>query len=943
MVQDPARTEADNALLKGELLIAQDRLDEAQTVLMAARKQDPKDLRVWTTLVKLLLRSNRPERVGALLDMAAKEVGDAFPLRLERIRVITRQGGETAIAELEKMEQDLEKLPQPQRISLMLQLGAAHLQLRNYDGSKRCWTYVMEHDDKNAQIRQVLLELMSDTKDEAGMKAVLANVRDARNWGPQSALYKYGLAMSLVRPISSRGQSPQALSDADRKALGDARRLITEALALRREWGVLWRVRAEVDQLEGKIDEAIANYQHALECNTTGQTIVARRLVQLLSARRRFAEADKALKYVGRLSATDPLQKLSRVIDIETGDIDAALAGAEKDVQTDPKNPANHIFYGQLLEQAARSDDAERAFRKAVEVGPDLPQAWQLLVQHLVAHKKTPEAVEVIRDATPRLEKNPIALASLYEAAGDHDQAEHFYQAALEANPDDLVALRRIVTFYFKSARLMGPRQSPEQIKKAGPYLERVVKKTSGTTDAASVRELGWARRTQAEILAADGQYDNVVKATKLIEQNAIGGKFATEDLVMLIALLSKRTEPESRARSIRLLEQLRQLRPLQPREELLLGQLHERAGNWPAAKELMVKSLTRQANDVETLIAFSQSLIRHGENDDAGRWLDKVDDLLSKVPPRVMEQFRPAARELRARLLVNTGQPEKAVAVLEQLVPSPLPPRELYRLEEVSRLLEQLGQYDAARKLLDEYFAQEPRGAIALAAFLGRRGEIDKAFELLEESRKNQSVTEILPCALEALRLYPQQATPERFKLLEDWAKAGLQAEPDAPQIKLLLAEIVRPAGPLPGSGKDVPRSSGHQGHHFHASGDRQEQPGVHSGRNQTKRTRGAEAYRRIDWGDGPELRFARHARRRLSRSRELEDGDRGSSRQRERFAIDGQVFPPRSSRKASRQSRRGARRDGTSATARRRSDSLDPAGTEELRTVGQRAEVRR
>ncbi|MGD9724643.1 MAG: tetratricopeptide repeat protein [Pirellulales bacterium] len=791
LLADPSRTEMDNAVLKGELLMSQEKLDEALAVLTAARRKDAKDQRVWSSLAKLLGRMNREDRIAPLLDMAEKEAGSSFALRTERARLIARTGGENAAAELQKVEQGIDTLKEPERVALMSQLGGAYLQLRDFDNAKRCWKYVVEHDAKNAQLRQLLFELMSDTQDFAGMEAVLKDISQSPNWGPQSPLYKYCKAMSLIRPMTARGlEAVKQPSDADRKALTDARRLVAEALTQRNEWGSLWRVRGELDQLEGDLEGAVVSYQRAMECSHTGQTAVARRLVRLLSTMKRYEEADKMLQYVGELSATDPLNKMVQMNKVEKGDVVEALAMAQKDVQEDPQNPANHIWLAHVLEQSGRTAEAEAEFRKAAEVGPKLPQAWIVLVRHLVANKKTAEAAEVIRQAQPHFAKNLSIMAQLHEIVSDRQQAEQLYQAAIEANPEDLAALQQISEHYIKLAR-SGPReQTLATIRQATPYLEKIVAKTADAKEPAKINLLGWARRTQAEILAASGSYEDVVNATKLIEQNRQGGRLPPADIQAVVDMLANRPEPESRAKSIQLIEQLGQQRALQPREQLLLGQLYDRQGNWARAKELMVSSLTAQGNDPETMLAFVASLMQHGEKDDASRWLDTLDELLTKVPPRMNEKVKPHALELRARLLVQQGQPEKAVAVLMQLVPSPLPPNELFRLEQVSMLMEQLGQFDAARRLLDDYVGQEPRGKIALAAFLGRRGEVDKAFALLDESRGDQSLTDILPVALEGLRRYPKEATPERFKTLEGWVSTGLSTERDPQQVKLILAE---------------------------------------------------------------------------------------------------------------------------------------------------------
>ncbi len=795
LYDDPDRSEMDNAILRGELLLAQDQLDQALSVLNDARKIDPKDVRVWKSLVKLLQRMDRSERIGPLLDLAEKEVGDVYALRIERLRMLLEEDDETALAGLKKIEQDADQFSEEDRVALMTQLGGAYLRLKDYDSAKRCWRASVVGDPENAQIRQVLFELMSDTSDSDGMQEVMKGIHDSPNWGPQSPLYKYCKAMSLVRPLSLRSKDDTTkLTDADRKSLIDARRLIDEAIQVRSEWGVLWRVRGEIDQLEGDLNSAISSYQRALACSHTGQTVVARRLVRLLSATRRFSEADKVLQYVGQLSATDPLNKVIQRETLNQGDISEALAMAQKDVEQEPDNPANQIWLAHVLEQAGRVDEAEAGFRKAVEVGPNLPQAWLLLVQHLVSNRKTADAAEVIREATPKLKDNPVALAQLHQIVGDQDQAETFFKQAVRDNPGDVTYLRGIAEYYVKRARSGPAPQFQQELRKAAPYLEQIVAKNEGSNDPAAVRMRGWARRAQAEIIAAGGTYDDIVRATKLVEQNATSdGRLAPEDLQAIIDMLAGRPEPASRDKAIEMIVKLSEIpgRELQNRENLLLGQLYARRGDWDRAKQLMIGSLTQRRDDPNTLLPYVQLLTQHDETTEAARWLDTLEEVVSKLPPAERSKFRPAVIEARARLLVKQGMPDQAIDAVKQLVPSPIPPAQLYRLEQVAMLLEQLEQYDAAKQLLEEYLGQDPRGTIAMGAFLGRRGEVDRAFELLEESRSNQSVVEIMAVGLDTLRRHPDQATPERFKQLEGWAKAALSAEGDVQRIRLLMAEL--------------------------------------------------------------------------------------------------------------------------------------------------------
>ncbi len=217
--------------------------------------------------------------------------------------------------------------------------------------------------------------------------------------------------------------------------------------------------------------------------------------MQLLCLRRRFAEANEALKYVGQMKSSDQIHKMAQRIKVEEGETGEALEMAEKDAAEEPTNPANHIWLGQVLEQVGRTEDAEKAFRQATVVGAGLPQTWDILVRHLIANKKPAEAVAAIREAAEPLAKNPVALAVLYETVSDRAQAEHYYQEALSEHPDDPNVIHRFVEFYFKSARGNPTDVYMAQIKKAEPLLEQIVKRFGGSTNEAELKEAGWARR----------------------------------------------------------------------------------------------------------------------------------------------------------------------------------------------------------------------------------------------------------------------------------------------------------------------------------------------------------------------------------------------------------------------------------------------------------------
>ncbi len=276
-------------------------------------------------------------------------------------------------------------------------------------------------------------------------------------------------------------------------------------------------------------------------------------MISLLYATNRIDDANEALKYLGETSAADPLRKIVSDIKERTGNIDDALEMAKKDVEAQPENPQNHLWYGQFLVRAGRTDEAEAEFRKAVELAPKSEEAWDILVRHLMASKKKNEAVETVRQASKQLAENPVTLARLYERVEDREQAEFYYKAALEADPNNLLAIRRMVEYYLGS----------NQTAKAVPYLDQMAQKTAKATQKADRDQLAWARRNKAQIVASAGDYEHVMEAVRLIEQNAgEDGRLPPDDILAVFQLLSRRQEPESREKAAKFMTMLQEMRP---------------------------------------------------------------------------------------------------------------------------------------------------------------------------------------------------------------------------------------------------------------------------------------------------------------------------------------------------------------------------------------------
>src|SRR5262249_38624956 len=129
----------------------------------------------------------------------------------------------------------------------------------------------------------VLFDLALTDGDLGAVRRAVAEIR--RIEGPEGALARYGRACELM--LQARG--------GDRSGLDEARRQLPAISGRRPGWSRLALCEAEIATLAGNPSLAIAKYQQAVDQGERDPAVL-RRLVELLSAERRYDEASRALR-----------------------------------------------------------------------------------------------------------------------------------------------------------------------------------------------------------------------------------------------------------------------------------------------------------------------------------------------------------------------------------------------------------------------------------------------------------------------------------------------------------------------------------------------------------------------------------------------------------------------------------------------------------------------
>jgi len=758
-------------LLYVELQVALKKVTEARTFLKKACQKEPKEVPYWLALTSLVDRDETadPKKPFAesfrLLDQAEKQLGDIVELRLARASRFAQMPGEQPKDAMRKLEENAGRFSTAEQARLLVGLADAYQRLDDTENSRRLLSKGAELLPQDLRIRLRLFDLARAANDDEAAQALQKEIRTIE--GEEGSLWRFAEAARLA------GQAWKG----DRTGLDQARRRLGEVAKIRTNWSRVPLLKAEMDDLEGNQDEALENYQRALDLGEQAPQGITR-AVQLLTARRRFDEAKQLLNRVQERAAVpagiDRLAANVSLLSNDSGEHTLELANRAAKDSTDYRD---QLFRGQVLWSVdtgpEAKTDADAAFRQAVALNPKVPETWAALVTFLAGTDQKQQAEKEIENARRALpaDKAALALAVCYEAVGQRDKAEEQYSAQLKAKPRDLAALRGMASFYLRAG----------EPKKAEPHLRQLISSSAGGAEV-TVR---WARRSLAIALAAERDFQQSRRALELIEENLKERPDAPEDQRAKALVLA--LQPGGRRESIRALESsYARLRPT-PGEQLLLAQLYEANRDWDRANEQLLALLNSKGGDAPFYLAYYvRALLRHDQKEQAALWLDR----LKKKDPGT-----PQTLELTARVLTMQGNGQEAARLIRDYVAKEFTTKkEPELLAGGARLLAELNLDAGAESLYRQYVAEasakKPECVLLLASFLAQRKRLSEALDLCEGAWLKCKPEAVAAACVNAL--LDGQPTAQDFQRVERWFQRGMKQHPELQLLPMALANTL-------------------------------------------------------------------------------------------------------------------------------------------------------
>ena len=186
---------------------------------------------------------------------------------------------------------------------------------------------------------------------------------------------------------------------------------------------------------------------------------------------------------------------------------------------------------------------------------------------------------------------------------------------------NDPIVLRNVAEFCMRVNK-------PEEAEK---YLQRILE---GRV-AAKPQDVAWARRTLAAVLRQRGGYANLLKGLALIDQNLTGGfgpddlREKPDDLFEKAFLLAGFPQRAKRLEAIDALEEVVRSQPSELAEvRFTLANLYLRENNWIEANKHMRALLAHHGREVRFLATYVGMLMDHNELQEAGLWLNRLEEL---------------------------------------------------------------------------------------------------------------------------------------------------------------------------------------------------------------------------------------------------------------------------------------------------------------------------
>jgi tetratricopeptide (TPR) repeat protein len=483
--------------------------------------------------------------------------------------------------------------------------------------------------DEEARIQEHLDRADAYAAEEAWPEAII-EYKSAIQADPNRAAAHYGLSQAYLK----QGKVREGYWE-----LRETVRLDGDNLEARLQF-------AQLSRLAGEFEEALAQADAIIAAEPEHETAHLLR-GQALQGLDRPDEALEAFRRAREVAPDEgaPVLLLANFLR-GRGDREAAEPLYRELTEKDPSFAAWVAWASFLSEEPDRADEAEAAYRHALEEADEERQslAYRTLASFYYRHGRVEDAEKVLREA---IEARPddlqliYLLARFYRSQGRSQEADQMIQAAAQARPDD-VQPQLILSLYrgrqgdregaleaAEAALAIDPKSVPARLRKAELLIDKgssegdsgVLAQGRAIVDAILAEDSSSAEGlfVRAKVRLAEGKLDDAIADLRRVMDLREG--WAQAHLMLGSALFLRGDNLAARSELQRALEVdagLLEARKMLARVQAALGEHEE-------AIEEGRRVLNENVDDDNLRILVAQSLVRERKFDEALAELQRI------------------------------------------------------------------------------------------------------------------------------------------------------------------------------------------------------------------------------------------------------------------------------------------------------------------------------
>jgi len=751
-----------------------DLFDEAREIITRAYRLDKTDRTVIPAAIRLLALEpgTGPARALEYYERVLPDFGDDPSMRRLLADLLVARGSDQLAAELKGVADGMESWSAKDQAAVWQTLASNFNRLNMPVDARDGLVKALELDPDSLPTAMLLFDVAVKLQDDPAVALAQQYIRKSAG-GERSPEY-------ILTEVKRRlvGLSRGTVSREDANA---GRAMLDLAIEERPTWHELYVLRGQFAALMDRDSvAALENFSKALEYGRANVNALILQ-IQLLADLGRYAEAVQALDRVPAEMRASLLRERGPEVLLQSGRREEAAQLAKQVAAADANNEATQVWYAQMAQRLDDPAAAEGALRRALEINSTDPAIWSRLVGLCIQTRQEEKLLQVLREAHLALDEEfvPPLTAKYYELYGRWDAAEDIYLSLYADRLQDSFSARRLAEFYRNWATRGG--KTPAA---AAPYVNSLLKAVDAGTLGADHSDAVWARQQAAEMLAATGDYQDSLKAEKLLSTRSGSEQAQAVDQAMLASLLARREDPESHLRAVELYRQIPSERGgLSSDQGIELGKLLYQTGDWRQCRSQMEFAISQHPEDIDLRSSYIAMLVEQREFEDAERWVERL---------RNIEGAQGIALEYSVRIAARRGDLDAVRRLLKTIVPrlGPEPTeQQLGQVLQAARLAVSVRDFPTAVDYYAQFAERSDANALEVASVIAQYGDLDQGLAQLQKFFPQQ-MDDVLRLAVAVYRQRRSEAPEKLDALLDQMTAAALRDDPESAARLELRAE---------------------------------------------------------------------------------------------------------------------------------------------------------